>query len=256
MKSENKVLKVFGGILKFIGNALWFVFTGFFTGVTYFLSSLFWCITIIGIPFGKQGFKLARLSFFPFGTKVNKNFGKHPVANVIWIIFGGFFISLFFTLSGLFWCITIIGIPFGKQCFKLAGLALMPFGATFGEKSDSKEVRLTDEEIAARQNEAAEKKRLRTERKAEKKRMREEQRDSRLKKRAKVLLVLAYAFFPFNLYVPFGIISYCVSKKSVLCRGLKRYKVAFVLNIVWLVILILMAIAGVVLGIMWPKYEL
>lgn len=82
----------------------------------------------------KQCFKLSRLAFWPFGTVVNKNFGKHPIANVIWIIFGGLELCIGFGLAGIIWCITIIGIPFGKQCFKLAGLSITPFGATFGEK--------------------------------------------------------------------------------------------------------------------------
>ena len=115
--------------MKTVGNILWFIFTGLVAGITWFLTGLIWCITIIGIPFGKQCFKIARLSFWPFGAQVNKDFGKHPIANVIWIIFGGFIIALGFAVAGIFWCITIIGIPFGKQCFKLAGISLTPFGA-------------------------------------------------------------------------------------------------------------------------------
>lgn len=120
--------------MKTIGNILWFLFTGLWSGIGYALIGLFWCITIIGIPFGKQCFKLARLMFWPFGTVVNKNFGAHPIANVIWIIFGGLCMCIGFGFAGILWCITIIGIPFGRQCFKLAGLSLTPFGATFGEK--------------------------------------------------------------------------------------------------------------------------
>lgn len=56
------------------------------------------------------------------------------VGNVLWFIFTGLFSGIAWYLLGLIWCITIIGIPFGKQCFKLAGLAITPFGATFGEK--------------------------------------------------------------------------------------------------------------------------
>ena len=115
--------------MKTLGNILWFLFTGLWTGIMWFFIGLLWCITIIGIPFGKQAFKLARLSFWPFGAEVDKNFGKHPIANVIWVIFGGFILTIGFAVAGLIWCITIIGIPFGKQCFKLAGLALSPFGA-------------------------------------------------------------------------------------------------------------------------------
>ncbi|MBE6581200.1 MAG: YccF domain-containing protein [Clostridia bacterium] len=116
--------------MKTLGNVLWFLFTGLGAGLAWFFLGILWCITIIGIPFGKQAFKLAKLSFFPFGKKVDANFGKHPIANLIWFVFGGFGIALGFAVTGIIWCITIIGIPFGKQCFKLATLALMPFGAT------------------------------------------------------------------------------------------------------------------------------
>jgi len=116
--------------MKFIGNLIWLILTGLFTAVGWFFIGLLWCITIIGIPFGKQAFKMARVSIWPFGTNVNTDFSKHPIANVIWIIFGGLFLSLSFLFSGIIYCITIIGIPFGKQCFKLAKLALTPFGAT------------------------------------------------------------------------------------------------------------------------------
>ena len=116
--------------MKFIGNLLRLIFTGLGSAIAWFFCGILWCITIIGIPFGKQCFKLARVSAWPFGTKVNTNFGKHPIANVIWIIFGGLCLSLSFLFASLLWCITIIGIPFGKQCFKLARLSLTPFGAS------------------------------------------------------------------------------------------------------------------------------
>lgn len=115
--------------MKLIGNILWLIFTGLWTAIGWFFTGLLWCITIVGIPFGLQAFKLAKLSLWPFGNKAEKDFGKHPIANVIWIIFGGLFLALGFCIAGVIWCITIIGIPFGKQCFKLAGLALTPFGA-------------------------------------------------------------------------------------------------------------------------------
>ena len=116
--------------MKTLGNILWFLFTGLGAGLSWFFLGIVWCITIIGIPFGKQAFKLAKLSFFPFGKTVKTNFGKHPIANIIWIIFGGLPLAISFLFAGIVWCITIIGIPFGKQCFKLATLALTPFGAT------------------------------------------------------------------------------------------------------------------------------
>ena len=116
--------------MKTIGNVLWFIFTGLESAIAWFLLGLLWCVTVIGIPFGLQAFKMARLSVWPMGTTVNTDFGKHPIANVIWLVFGGLFLGIGFFFAGVIWCITIIGIPFGKQCFKLAKLGLTPFGAT------------------------------------------------------------------------------------------------------------------------------
>ncbi len=118
--------------MKFLGNLIWFFFTGFQTALMYFFLGLIWCITIIGIPFGKQAFKLAKLSLFPFGKTVNGDFFKHPILNAIWIILGGFSLAFYYLFAGIIFCITIIGIPFGKQCFKLAKLSLAPFGSTVG----------------------------------------------------------------------------------------------------------------------------
>ena len=69
--------------------------------------------------------------FWPFGEKINYHFEKHPIANIIWLVFGGAEMAVGFAFVGLLLCLTIIGIPFGKQCFKLAGLSAIPFGATF-----------------------------------------------------------------------------------------------------------------------------
>lgn len=114
--------------MRAIGNILWFLLTGLWTGLGYFLLGILWCITIVGIPFGLQSFKFAKLSFFPFGKEIMRS-SKHPIMNVIWFILGGFFLCLSFILLGILWCITIIGIPFGKQCFKFAKLSFAPFGA-------------------------------------------------------------------------------------------------------------------------------
>ena len=115
--------------MKTLGNILWLIFTGLETAIGWFVLGIFWCITIIGIPFGTQCFKLASLSLWPFGRKAETNFEKHPIANVIWVIFGGLELAISYFFPGILWCITIIGIPFGKQCFKLAKLAFVPFGA-------------------------------------------------------------------------------------------------------------------------------
>lgn len=116
--------------MKFIANVLWFLFTGLFSALLWTLIGIVWCITIIGIPFGKQAFKMARLVIWPFGKTVHGHFFRHPIANIIWFVFGGFGLAIAYLVGGLFWSITIIGIPFGRQCFKLASLAVAPFGAT------------------------------------------------------------------------------------------------------------------------------
>ena len=116
--------------MKTLGNIIWFLFGGLISAIGWFLTGILWCITIIGIPFGKQCFKIAKLVILPFGKVVKTDFGKHPIANIIWIIFGGLGFALSYVILGVIYCITIIGIPFGKQCFKLATLGLIPFGAT------------------------------------------------------------------------------------------------------------------------------
>lgn len=114
-----------------IGNFLWFIFGGLLLGLSWLMVGLLWCITIVGIPVGIQCFKLAELAFFPFGKEVE--FGGGAVSlllNILWLIFGGFELALVSAGIGLLFCITIVGIPFGLQCFKIAKLALMPFGAS------------------------------------------------------------------------------------------------------------------------------
>lgn len=117
--------------MKLIGNVLWFIFGGFLAGLAWVLSGLFWCITIIGIPYGKQCFKFAALSCAPFGKDIEFGGGTaSTIANIIWTIFFGIPMAIEFFAAGITFCITLIGIPFGIQYFKLAKLAFAPFGAT------------------------------------------------------------------------------------------------------------------------------
>jgi len=119
--------------MKTIGNLLWLVIAGFWLAVGYVLGGLILCITIIGIPFGIQAFKLASLALWPFGrSAVNDSFGGflESVFNIIWLFTFGWMIFLVHIAAGLLLCVTIIGIPFGIQAFKISGLALWPFGRT------------------------------------------------------------------------------------------------------------------------------
>lgn len=113
-----------------LGNVLWFIFGGLVSGLSWLLAGCLWCITIVGIPIGMQCFKLAGVCFFPFGKEVQYGGGAGSfLLNVLWIVFSGLILALEHAAMGCFLCITIIGIPFGLQHFKLAKLALMPFGA-------------------------------------------------------------------------------------------------------------------------------
>lgn len=115
--------------MKVIGNILWFFLGGLWLGLGWLVLGLLLCITIIGIPLGKQCFKAAKLTVAPFGKTVTTHFGKHPIANIIWALLLGWEMALGYLASGVICCITIIGIPFGLQAFKMMALALLPFGA-------------------------------------------------------------------------------------------------------------------------------
>ena len=116
--------------MRFIGNILWFILGGLESGLCWLLAGLIWCVTIIGIPIGLQCFKLAGLVFWPFGKEIRYGGGAFSfLANLLWIIFSGLPLAIVNVVFGCLWCITIVGIPFGKQFFKIAKLSLMPFGA-------------------------------------------------------------------------------------------------------------------------------
>lgn len=123
--------------MSFIGNLLWIILGGFIIAFEYLVSGLLMCLTIIGIPFGIQSFKLAGASLFPFGNDVkdspNRGSDISTILNVIWILLGGIWITLTHLVLGLVLCITIIGIPFGLQHFKLMKLSFTPFGYSFGD---------------------------------------------------------------------------------------------------------------------------
>lgn len=118
--------------MRLIGNILWLVFGGLEAAVGYFSASLALCCTIIGIPVALQTFKIGLLCLWPFGAKIKDT--KSPAGciriplNILWLIFGGLWAWLMHLFFGLLLCVTIIGIPFGKQHFKMAGLSLAPFG--------------------------------------------------------------------------------------------------------------------------------
>ena len=124
--------------MNLIGNIIWVIFGGILLSLGYLFGGLILCVTIVGIPFGVQIMKLGMFALWPFGGEVVQN--KTPMGclsillNVLWIIFGGIEVAIGHLTMGVIFCITIIGIPFGMQHFKLMVLALMPFGHTVVRK--------------------------------------------------------------------------------------------------------------------------
>ena len=119
-------------------NILWLLLGGICIAVEYVVASLGMMVTIIGIPFGFQTLKLSLLALCPFGKEIQTTPQAggclSVIMNILWILIGGIWISLSHLVFGVVLCITIIGMPFGLQHFKLANLALTPFGKTIIEK--------------------------------------------------------------------------------------------------------------------------
>ena len=118
--------------MKFLGNLIWLICGGFIAALMYWIAGLLLCITIIGIPFGVQLFKIGTLSLWPFGHELvstaNDGGCLQIIFNILWIILGWWEIALTHLTFGLILCCTIIGIPWGMQHFKLALASLLPFG--------------------------------------------------------------------------------------------------------------------------------
>jgi uncharacterized membrane protein YccF (DUF307 family) len=118
--------------MKILGNIIWLVFGGFAIFVEYILAGVALCATIIGIPFGIQSFKLGFFALWPFNQKITyMDYAPgclSTIMNILWLIIGGIWIALTHLLFGLLLGITIIGIPWAKQHFKMMSLAITPFG--------------------------------------------------------------------------------------------------------------------------------
>ena len=115
-----------------VGNLVWLIFGGIIIAIEYFIGSIILMITIIGIPYGLQTLKMASLAIWPFGrdTRVHSRASGclYILMNILWLLTGGLCIAVTHAVFGLLLCITIIGIPFGLQHFKLTAIALSPFG--------------------------------------------------------------------------------------------------------------------------------
>lgn len=117
--------------MSLLGNLIWIILGGFIAAIGWTLAGALLCLTVIGIPFGVQCFKIAGLSLAPFGRDVQVgNFGAGGlIGNIIWLVVLGWELCLMHLALAFLLAITVIGLPFAKQHLKLAQLALIPFGA-------------------------------------------------------------------------------------------------------------------------------
>ena len=110
--------------MRVLGNILWIILGGLAIAIGWALVGLILCISIIGIPLGIQAFKMAGLTLTPFGKTVQYGGGVgSALANILWVVLVGWWMALGYLGAGVLNCITIIGIPFGLQSFKMAKLA-------------------------------------------------------------------------------------------------------------------------------------
>lgn len=139
--------------MRMLGNFLWFILGGVFMGISWWIMGLICFISIVGIPWGKSCFVIGQFTFFPFGKEAisrkelyqiddigTSGFGI--IGNIIWFLLFGLWLAIGHIMSAIFCFCTIIGIPFGIQHLKLAGIALFPIGLTIVDKEVASEVKI------------------------------------------------------------------------------------------------------------------
>ncbi len=131
--------------MRSIGNFLWFILGGFFMGLGWWLVGLIAFVSIVGIPWGRACFVIGNFTFFPFGREaISRKELTHEedlgtgalglVGNIVWFVLAGVWLAIGHVISAVVCFFTIIGIPFGIQHLKLAGIALAPVGKTIVSK--------------------------------------------------------------------------------------------------------------------------
>ncbi len=139
--------------MRLIGNFLWFILGGVLMGILWWIMGLICFISIIGIPWAKACFVIGEFTFFPFGKEAISREELHQakdigtsgfgvIGNIIWFLLFGLWLAIAHIINAIACFITIIGIPFGIQHLKLAGIALFPIGQTIVDKEVAAEVRM------------------------------------------------------------------------------------------------------------------
>lgn len=117
--------------MRIIGNLLWLVFSGIEMAIAYLIAGALSFLLIVTIPLAVPAFRLAGYTLWPFGRVVVRSQSAgtgSTIANLLWLVVAGWWLALLHVLFGLLLAITVIGLPFTVVHFKLAGLALMPYG--------------------------------------------------------------------------------------------------------------------------------
>lgn len=118
--------------MRIILNTIWLLLSGLWMAIGYVVAGALLCITVIGIPFGVQAFKLAGYALWPFGRALvpspSRRKGLSVIGNILWFVLAGWWLAVGHLFTGVLLCLTIIGIPLGVASFKMAGAALVPFG--------------------------------------------------------------------------------------------------------------------------------
>ncbi|MBP7340280.1 YccF domain-containing protein [Niveispirillum sp.] len=139
-------------MINLLMNVLWLLLFGWNAGLAWLTATIVMVVSIVGIPWARAAFNIALFMFWPFGRVAvarddltgREDIGTGPlgfIGNVIWFLFGGIWLGLGHLLIGLVCCITVIGIPFGLQHFKFAGLAFAPIGKTIVDREVLEAVR-------------------------------------------------------------------------------------------------------------------
>lgn len=126
-------------MINLLMNVLWLVLFGWNAGPAWFASTIVMVVSIVGIPWARAAFNIGLFMLWPFGRVAvsreiltgREDIGTGPlgfIGNVIWFLFGGIWLGLGHLILGALCCLTVIGIPFGLQHFKFAGLAFAPIG--------------------------------------------------------------------------------------------------------------------------------
>lgn len=129
------------GFLRFVFNFFWVLLIGLWSAISCVCLGVACCVTVIGIPLGLQYFKFIKLVFAPAGKIVAIKYGRHPIMNTLWLIFGGFAAMVAYYALGTVLLLTVVGAPIALQLFKIAAFNFAPFGAEVlreGEYSKNK----------------------------------------------------------------------------------------------------------------------